>query len=333
MPVINLLVTDNVVGSAVMGIMDSVEFCNRFWMMLNPKNPDPVLSVRIYSNQGTSFVCSNGIRLPAIPLADYEPGDAVFIGSFYAYDQNSMEIFLKKVTPFNEVLTKEYERGAYLVSYCTGTFALAASGLLANRQATTVWWMKNLFRNFFPDIDLVFDELVVESDRIITGGATTSISNVFLKIVENLVSPQFAAQLSKLLLLDRNRLSQRAFMDPAFIINTKDSLVDDIQTWMFNNYQGDISLDLICDKFAVTKRTLNRRFKASCGETPLHYLQRIRVERAKHFLETTNMPVERIVEKVGYEDPASFRKLFVAQTQLTPKNYRQRFSYGAQYAG
>lgn len=330
MKTINILVTDGAIGSAVMAILDMVGDSNQFWKMLHPASTEPLLKAEIYSNTGEQFTCSNGIVLAAKPLEQYKAADAVIVSSFYAFDKKSLDYFLTQTASLGPVVQQEHARGALVASFCSGTFALAATGLLDNRHSTTVWWMKNLFRNHFPSIELRLDDLVVECGTIITGGATTSIHNVLLRVIEKLVDPHFSAQLAKIFLIDRNRLSQLAFMDPNFIINSADAVVDEIQTWMVQNYEGSISLDDICEQFAITKRTLNRRFKASSGETPLNFLQRVRIEQAKHYLETTNLPIERVVEKVGYEDPASFRKLFSAQTQLTPKAYRQRFGYRVQ---
>ena len=75
----------------------------------------------------------------------------------------------------------------------------------------------------------------------------------------------------------------------------------------------------------LAPRTFKRRFTAATGHTPIAYVQRTRVERAKRLLETTDQPIEEISWAVGYEDPASFRRLFKRLTGLTPGAYRQRF--------
>lgn len=327
MKTINLLVTDNAIASACLGIVDMVQFTNQLWQNLHPADPQPLLQAKMYALKGNSFVCSGGLTIPALPLSSYQPGDLVIFSPAYVYDKPRMEAYLAQTQGFHALLQQELQRGALLGAYCSATFALANTGLLNGQTATTVWWMRSLFASYFPEVSLNFNDLVVESGQFLTGGPTTSIGNVFLRVIERFTSVRFSSQVAKLFLLDRNRLSQQAFMDLSFMVNPSDSLVENIQDWMFEHYQEEVSLDLICDKFAVTKRTLNRRFKASCQETPLNYLQRIRVEKAKQYLETTDLPVETIVEKVGYQDPASFRKLFTAQTQLTPKNYRQRFSF------
>lgn len=327
MKTINLLVTDNAIASGCLGFVDMVQFTNQLWQNLHPEHPQTLIQINMYALQGNSFTCSNGISIPAQPLSHYQPGDVVFLSPAYVYDKPRMEAYLAMAQGFHSVLQHERQQGTLLGAYCSSTFGLAHTGMLNGLSATTIWWMRSLFSSYFPEVNLSFNDLVVESPPFITGGPTTSLGNVFLRVVEKLTSERFSSQVAKLFLLDRNRLSQQAFMDLSFMVNPSDSLVENIQDWMFEHYQEDVSLDVICEKFAVTKRTLNRRFKASCQETPLNYLQRIRVEKAKQYLETTNLPVEAIVEKVGYQDPASFRKLFTAQTQLTPKNYRQRFSY------
>ncbi len=328
MKTVNLLATNNCVGSSLLGIMDFLEFCNGLWRFRHPNcDEGKLFEWQVYAAKDDNIEFSNGMSIAAQPIADYKPADAVFLVSCFAHEKSAMVGFLEECAEFNGVLHAEHRAGKPIATYCTGTFGLAQSGLLDNKRSTTVWWMKNLFQQYFPKVDLTLEELVVENDGIITGGATTSYFNVCLTLLEKLSDPIFAIQMSKLLLMDKQRLSQQPFIDSSFIINKHDTLVEEIQSWMLQHYQDNISLDGICDQFHVSKRTLIRRFKASCGETPLNYLQKIRVERAKHYLETTNMPVEHIVVKVGYEDTASFRKLFMAQTQLTPKAYRERFSY------
>ena len=81
----------------------------------------------------------------------------------------------------------------------------------------------------------------------------------------------------------------------------------------------------VCRALAVSERTLARKFKASLGMSPLSYLQSQRIGRARQLLESSTLPLERIVEQCGYEDVSSFRKLFARQVGMTPREYRLRF--------
>lgn len=327
MKVINILCADNCVGSSLMGLIDFVQFSNAFWEFTHPQSQEKLFDYRLYSVSGESVTCSNGMRLPTLNIEEYRSADALFIISGFAQNKKTLSQYMQDMQLAIPIIISDHAKGKQIASYCTGTFVLAASGILSGGQATTVWWLQNIFNDSFPDVKTTMEELVVEHNNVITGGATTSHLNVFMRLAEKLSNSIFVTQLSKLLLLDKHRLSQQPFMDSMLMVNKHDELVEKIQNWMMNAYAQHISLDDICTQFATSKRTLIRRFKGACGDTPLNFLQKIRVEKAKHYLETTNLPVERIVEKVGYGDTASFRKLFTNTTQLTPKAYRERFSY------
>ncbi|GAA0371461.1 hypothetical protein GCM10009092_39740 [Bowmanella denitrificans] len=324
---IAVLVTDNAVGSHLMGVRDFFDYANTLWRYLHPNDDNVLFDTRIYSADGSQIQCSNGFLLPARPIQEIDKADVLLAVPAFTYDKTGLTDYLYQAQPMFELLAQASAEGALVASHCSGTFAMAEAGILNGRQATTCWWLKEVFASRYPQVELRMDELVVSDEHLLTGGATTSLTSLCLAILERLYGYQLATNLSKVLLLDRHRLSQQAFIDPHFVIGHRDSLIEKIQHWMQQNYAQTIGLDDICDQFAVTKRTLIRRFKAACGETPLVYLQQIRVEKAKQLLEGTDMPVERIVEMVGYGDPASFRKLFSTLTQLTPKAYRQRFSY------
>lgn len=322
---IAILATDNALGSELMGIKDFLAFANSYQRFLHP-GTGPLFESNIYSSDGKAITCSNGLMIPSEPVTRLTQADAVVMAATYAYDRESLLAFIRQSGLLADVIRHATAAGQLVASHCVGTFVLAEAGILEGKRATTCWWMKEVFARRYPQVITVMDELVVKSDNIITAGATTSFSSMLMTLAEEMVSPEFANGLSKLLLLDRQRLSQKVFINPAMVIGHKDTLVTNMQLWMRRHYTETVSLDQLCDKFSVTKRTLIRRFKAATGQTPLVYLQQLRIEKAKGLLEATNQPIERIVEQVGYDDPASFRRLFVSHTQLTPKAYRQRFS-------
>lgn len=326
MKTINILAAHNTIASNMFSVVDFVQFANAFWSFLHPDAHAPILDYRLYSNEGNTIQFSNGLSLPSSPLEEYSASEAIYLVPAFSPGPEALNRYASDCQRFAPILQAALSDQTWIATNCTGAFGLAACGVLDNRKATTAWWFANYFQHQFPAVDLSLDEIVVEDNPVITGGATTSYLNVCMRLLETLTDGLFAAQLAKLLLLDRHRLSQQAFVSSQLIVNKRDDLVEKIQQWMFENFAQSISLDDLCDRFAVTKRTLIRRFKAACQDTPLNYLQKIRVEKAKLYLETTALPFERIVEKVGYEDVSSFRKLFTQQAQLTPKQYRERFA-------
>ena len=142
---------------------------------------------------------------------------------------------------------------------------------------------------------------------------------------------QFARQIGKIMLADPNRSSQIPYMDLSVGQQHTDTLIANVQKHLIKSLAEPFSLEALAEQFHLTKRTLLRRFKAALDDTPLNYLQRLRIEHAKRLLETTNTPIEQIVLQVGYEDMSSFRKLFINYTELTPSQYRHKFSQQGQF--
>ncbi|AWL13400.1 HTH-type transcriptional regulator CdhR [Saliniradius amylolyticus] len=321
---IALLVTPNAIASDVMSVIDFFDMANSYWRFQHPEQPEP-FSTAVYSASGAPVRCSNGISFSTLPLTALDRPSALVVVPAYADTPVRLDDYLREGQALLPVLRECAKGSTLLVSHCVGSFILAEAGLLDGFRATTTWWLKQVFSDRYPKVELTMESLVLNSNNRITGGATTASINVCMVILETLMGHGFAASLSKLLLLDRQRLSQQTFIDPRLVVSHKDSLVRKVQDWMQNHYAEEVSLKRLSEEFAVTSRTLIRRFKAATGETPMAYLQQLRIEHAKELLAATDMPVDWVVERVGYKDAASFRRLFQNQTQLSPSRYRQRF--------
>ena len=114
------------------------------------------------------------------------------------------------------------------------------------------------------------------------------------------------------------------FFDPP--MDHGDAAVAAAQRWLERNLEVANPVEQMAGHSGLTSRTFKRRFTTATGDTPIVYVQRLRIERAKRRLERSGDPIERISWAVGYEDPASFRRLFKRLTGLTPGEYRRRFS-------
>ncbi len=108
--------------------------------------------------------------------------------------------------------------------------------------------------------------------------------------------------------------------------NHGDAEIDKIQNWLESNFNEPVNLDMLAKIGNIGKKTLLRRFKKATGETPLIYLQKLRIENAKRLLESKNLSFSEITWKVGYNDVSSFHKAFKAETGLTPVEYKTKFS-------
>lgn len=147
-----------------------------------------------------------------------------------------------------------------------------------------------------------------------------------LYIVSRFASKALAARLTRTLLIDPVRRSQSPYT--VFELNTShsDTPIVKTQSWMKENMTKSITISKLAQTAGLGERTFARRFKKATGDTPLEYLQHLRITAAKSLLETTNEPVDTIVYNTGYEDISSFRRLFKRATGLTPIAYRKKFS-------
>jgi len=210
---------------------------------------------------------------------------------------------------------------------CAGAFLLAQTGLLKGRKATTHWNLADSFAKRFPDIVLKREKMLIDEDDYITAGGVTAYMDLSLYLTARFGSPELAASLSKLLLIDPSRHLQSPYQTCSFIKNHGNTAILAVQKWLEGNYTKPIIIHDLADKVGLGKRTFMRKFKKATGDTPLEYLQHLRIEGARKLLETTSETVEGITFKSGYEDISSFRKLFKNQTGLSPSAYRKKFSF------
>ena len=221
-----------------------------------------------------------------------------------------------------------HEHGATVCSACSGGMLTAESGLLDGQEATIHWASEAYFRRRHPQVTLRLDEVLVvygDGGRLVTSGAATAWHDLALYVVARYVGPATAQALARYQLLQWHRDGQTAFHVFHPPADHGDAAVLAVQRWLEEGCAVAAPVEEMTRRSGLPERTFKRRFTAATGHTPIGYVQRIRVERAKRLLETTATPVEEVSWAVGYEDPASFRRLFKRLTGMAPGEYRRRF--------
>jgi transcriptional regulator GlxA family with amidase domain len=230
-------------------------------------------------------------------------------------------------------LREMYAGGATICSACTGANLTAESGLLDGSEATVHWMSERSFRSRHPDVLLRPAEVLVisgEGGRLVTSGAATAWHDLALYLIAQHVGPATAQAVARFMLWQWHRDGQAAFkvFDPP--TDHGDAAILTAQRSIAEDYAVATPVEEMVRQSGLAERTFKRRFKTATGHTPIAYVQRIRIERAKRMLETSAEPIEEISWAVGYEDAASFRRLFKRLTGLTPGAYRQRFQLPAE---
>jgi transcriptional regulator GlxA family with amidase domain len=168
---------------------------------------------------------------------------------------------------------------------------------------------------------------------VVTSGGSASWSDLALYLIARFRGREEAIRTAKVFLLgDRSdgQLPFSAMMRPH---GHGDAVMEDCQAWIAQHYSVASPVTAMIARAALAPRTFKRRFRTATGYTPIEYVQTLRIEEAKHLLETSDLPTDAIAASVGYRDPASFRRLFKRLTGVSPARYRQRFNRIGEPAG
>jgi transcriptional regulator GlxA family with amidase domain len=218
------------------------------------------------------------------------------------------------------MLVEAFQSGATLAASCASTFLLAEAGLLDGRRATTTWWLAPMFRRRYPNVELIAEQMVVADWPIATAGAAMAQMDLMLAVVGRFAGPGLAKACANYLLLDQRR-SQAPFMAITYLAG-QDSRIAKAESWVRGNIARDFAMEELAGAVALAPRTFARRLAATCGVSPIQFVQRIRIEKARHLLETTRLSVEEIARQVGYAEPSTLRRLIRRDTKHSPGHFR-----------
>ena len=223
-------------------------------------------------------------------------------------------------------IQEQYKQGAEVASLCIGAFLLAATGLVDGRHCSTHWLYASQFRTMFPNVTLTDGRIVTDQQGIYSSGGANSHWNLLLYLVEKYTSREMAIIASKFFVLDMDLQSQLPFTMFKGQKNHDDEYVLRAQDFIEQHYQERITVDDLAGRFAIGRRTFERRFKKATSNTVIEYIQRVKIEAAKTALEKARKTVNEVIYDVGYSDTKAFRDLFRKVTGLTPMEYRSKFT-------
>lgn len=229
---------------------------------------------------------------------------------------------------WREVLSTRHKSGSVLASVCSGAFLLAETGLLDGRRVTTHWRHAATFHTMYPDVIIDTDRLLVDGGDIVTAGGVMAWTDLALHLIQRYGSRHLMLDVARMFVLDPPEREQSYYATFEPIRNHGDKEIATAQAILEEQPNLSHSLASLAKSVMISERSLQRRFKQATGLTPVTYLQHLRVEMARTLLEITRDSFEQISWKVGYSDPAAFRRVFQRIIGLSPSAYRQRFGLG-----
>jgi transcriptional regulator GlxA family with amidase domain len=298
--------------SSIAGSYEILSSANAYWRRMGNK---PMLEICIAGFVTELKLDAGFFSIHPADITKIKKTDLLIIPSI-SYDDN----LIKENAALICWIKDQYKNGAEIATMCSGAFLLAATGLLEGKTCSTHWNLADKFRRLFPNIDLKADKLIY------TNGGAYSFLNLILFLVEKYFDRETAIYCSKIFQIDMDRTSQ----SPFFIFQTQknhgDEMICHAQTYIEENLREKISFEELASKLATSRRTFDRRFIKATGNTPVEYLQRVKVEVAKNTLEKGRKNVNEVMDEVGYSDDKAFREVFKKITGLSPLEYRGKYN-------
>ena len=228
-----------------------------------------------------------------------------------------------------DVIRAAEARGAWVLSVCSGAFALAQAGILEGRAATTHWMHTDRLAAMYPGTRVDPDVLFVEDRRVVTSAGTAAGIDAALHIVRTEHGAAATNVIARRMVVPPQRDGgQSQYIDSPMAECTSDSFAL-VADWMMNNLADDLSIEQLARRALMSTRTFARRFRAEMGTTPAAWLNRQRLIRAQQLLEATDDPLELIAQGTGFGSAAVMRHHFVKVLNTSPQAYRRAFGMRA----
>ncbi|TYC53439.1 helix-turn-helix domain-containing protein [Rhodobacterales bacterium] len=237
------------------------------------------------------------------------------MGEVRAEDVPELTLFLKR----------QHEAGAVVCSACTGLTFVAASGLAGARPVTTHWALQTRLKHAYPGLTLDTDSILIEYGDLITAGGLMAWIDLALALVERFLGYGVAVQTARHFIVEFRRRDQRRFRRFMPDLRHGDRAILKVQHALEKHSASGVSAGELAAIAGLPARTFLRRFKLATGLSPVHYLQELRMERARELLIETEDSVSEICFSVGYNDVPSFSRLFTRLSGLSPGSFRDQY--------
>ena len=314
-------------ASVIYGMYDLFRSAGRDWQLIVDGKPgEGVLHTLVVSADGRPVSVINGIQVvPDAAFGDIPVPDIVCVP----------EVAVPPDAPLTGRFETEvawlrhcHAHGAILASACSGALLFAETGLLDGHEATTHWAFCDALGERFPNIRMRPQSALVasgEGQRIIMAGGGTSWADLALYLIARTAGVEAAMQVARINVMDWHTVGQQPYAQLARTRQVEDAEIARCQVWLGEHYNEPAPVAAMVRLSGMAERTFKRRFQQATGLSPLEYVQTLRLEEAKHLLETGDDPVEAVANAVGYEDAGFFGRLFKRKVNLTPVQYRRRF--------
>lgn len=255
---------------------------------------------------------------PDLILDEVHQSDMIYLPSLW---RNPRPV-LRKHTKILAWLRQQYENGATISAVGTGCCFLAEAGLLDGKAATTHWHYFDQFQRDYPQVLLKRQYFITQAGSLYCAASVNALADLTVYFIQRIYNKSISHHVERHFSHEIRRSYESTSYFEGSTRHHPDEDIVQAQLWLQDNYGRDIKLSQVAERFEMSVRTFNRRFKSATGKTPLQYLQEIRIEIAKDLLKTSNLSISEIAYRVGYQDMGHFTGLFKKLLEATPSEYR-----------
>lgn len=313
--------------STAYSILDVLSSVGRDWQLLHgaPRRP-PVFAASLLSIDGKPYEDPNGRRIaPQGALGDGSPPSLIIVPDLHLDPSAALP---GELAPLADWIGDAHTDGALVASVCSGALLLAAAGLLNGVDATTHWGYADMISRCFPQVRLRRERILVpagDGHRLITSGGASAWADLMLYLISRLAGTDEARRVAKIYLLEPHADGQLCYASLAARRQHDDQLIAHAQVWAAEHYDCPNPVSAMAERSGLSQRSFLRRFRRATGQSPVEYIQTVRVEEAKQMLEATDKSIELIATEIGYSEPSSFRSAFRRNVGLSASAYRKKW--------
>lgn len=317
-PVITFFLADQMLATSMTLPLEQLRAAESMVRADKRKQSIP-LNIRLASIDGCTVTTHTGLHLqPDCKLEEIAYSDLTFLPALWRNPSRS----LKKNVAIQPWLTGQHERGGIIAGVGTGCCFMAEAGLLDNRPATTHWYYFDRFQKLYPNVKLERHRFITGQDNLYCAASVNALADLTVYFIQCIFDTYYARHVERHFFHEVRTVYDLPHSATGRIEAHPDEEIAQIQSWMRHNYGYDVSIQKLAQRFSMTLRTFNRRFKKATSRTPLEYLTDIRMFSSGELLKTSNLTVAEIAERSGYQDLSHFTALFKKHFGTTPSEYR-----------
>jgi len=224
-----------------------------------------------------------------------------------------------------DALRRAVDRGARVLSVCSGVFVLAAAGLLDGRRCAVHWRHADELARRYPLVEVEPDVLYVDAGPVITSAGTAAGIDACLHLVREEHGPEVANSIARRMVVPPHRDGGQAQYIERPLPRSRCDTVGEVLVWMERHLDEEVTVEQLAERAHMSPRTFARRFQQETGTTPYRWILRQRVLLAQQLLEATDETMDAIAWRTGFGNAAALRHQFVRSLGTTPQAYRRTF--------